>query len=296
MSFVATLVHAQKPKVAKDLAAKSLIIRSEPNAIVWLDEVRRGVTDDKGELVIAAKPGRHVLRVRAMGYKEVTRPLLALPRGPVAVRLTPSLDAAELVFQQAEAAREKAQTDDERKKAAGFYRRALALRRVYPAANVGLARILSDLGQHEDALEQIDLARVGRRVYPEASAVEGRVYRASGDEDEAVKSFQRALQEARGYQPEAQTGLALIYEEKGQYEDAANAFAAAHAQLYDSEPLLYQLLGAAYEKLEQYPLAVKAYEKYLQLAPNGKLAPAIRSTIDQLRRQAAEQSAPPPKV
>jgi len=53
------------------------------------------------------------------------------------------------------------------------------------------------------------------------------------------------------------------------------------------------LLGAVYEKLEKYKEALAAYEKYLQLAPNGSLAPAIRSIIDQVRRQAAGQELKP---
>jgi regulator of sirC expression with transglutaminase-like and TPR domain len=51
---------------------------------------------------------------------------------------------------------------------------------------------------------------------------------------------------------------------------------------------LYQLLGAVYEKLEKYKEAVAAYEKYLELAPDGNLAPAIRSVMDQLRKQAED--------
>ena len=35
--------------------------------------------------------------------------------------------------------------------------------------------------------------------------------------------------------------------------------------------------------------AADAYDKYLQLAPEGSHASAIRSIIDQLRQQAAEQ-------
>ena len=46
--------------------------------------------------------------------------------------------------------------------------------------------------------------------------------------------------------------------------------------------------GAAYENSEVKE-ALAAYEKYLALAPNGSLAPAIRSIIDQLRRDAAGQ-------
>ena len=57
--------------------------------------------------------------------------------------------------------------------------------------------------------------------------------------------------------------------------------------------MIYQLLGAIYEKMEKYKEAVEAYEKYLQLAPEGNLAPAVRSIIDQLRKQAEEQSTQP---
>jgi tetratricopeptide (TPR) repeat protein len=281
------------PVFAQKVVVRQFTIRTEPGAVVWLDEVRRGVAGENGEIVVAARPGRHVLRVRAQGYREVTRPLAALPRGVLAVRLTASADSAELVFQQAENARERAGNAEERQKAAAFYRRTLQLRPRYAEAHVGLARVLSDLGEYDGALEQIELARAARRVYPEASAVEGRIYRAQSDEENAVAAFERAIKEARGYQPEAHTGLALLYEDKGQYEEAATAFETALAQLYDTEPLLYQLLGEVYEKLERYRDAVRVYEKYLQIAPNGKLAPAIRSVLDQLRRQAAEQDSPP---
>ena len=48
-------------------------------------------------------------------------------------------------------------------------------------------------------------------------------------------------------------------------------------------------LPAPYERTQNYKEAVGAYEKYLALAPNGSLAPAIRSIIEQLRRDAAGQ-------
>jgi regulator of sirC expression with transglutaminase-like and TPR domain len=59
------------------------------------------------------------------------------------------------------------------------------------------------------------------------------------------------------------------------------------AQLSDSEPVIYQMIGAAYEKIEKPKDAVAAYEKYLQLAPNGSYAAAIRSILEQLKREAA---------
>ncbi len=105
----------------------------------------------------------------------------------------------------------------------------------------------------------------------------------------------RAVREARGFQPEAHTGLGIIYEEEGKYEEAATAFRKAVAQLSDTEPVLYELLARNLEKLERWKEAVAAYEKYLELAPQGAHASAINSIIDQLRRQAeeAEQQRPP---
>jgi len=47
------------------------------------------------------------------------------------------------------------------------------------------------------------------------------------------------------------------------------------------------MLGAAYERVEKPKEAVGAYEKYLQLAPAGSYAAAIRSILEQLKREAA---------
>lgn len=278
---------------ASRAAAKAIIVRTEPEAAIWLDEVRRGTTDASGQLTMSnIKAGRHTLRVRATGFKEKVLPLLAAQRGEIKVALAKTTDRAEILFQQAEVARERAKDDEARQAAAEIYRSALKVRPLYPAARVGLARVLLDLNEYTDALDQIALARRARPVYPEASAVEGRIQRVAAFIDEAITSFRRSIREARGFQPEAHTGLALIYEERGMNEEAAVEFRAAIEQLSDTEPVLYQLLGAVYEKMEKYKEAVEAYEKYLELAPEGNLAPAVRSIIDQLRRQAAEQETP----
>jgi tetratricopeptide (TPR) repeat protein len=270
-------------------ASRALTITSQPNAIIWIDEIRRGVTDASGKLELQrVSAGRHTLRVRATGFREVTIPLLA-GKGTQAVKLTRTTDQAELAFQQAEDAREKARDDASRQKATELYQATLKLRSAYPAAHVGLARVLLDLNQYQAALAEIEAARRTRPVYPEASAVEGRINREAAFTDEAIKSFRRAIREARGIQPEAHVGLARVLEEKGQYDEAILEFRKAIDQLADSEPVIYQLLGAAYERAQNYKEAVAAYEKYLALAPNGSLAPAIRSIIDQLKRDAAGQ-------
>jgi tetratricopeptide (TPR) repeat protein len=264
-------------------------VTSEPNAVVWIDDIRRGVTDSSGKLeVTKVTPGRHTLRVRATGFKESSTQLLSSGRSTT-VKLIRTTDQAELLFQQAEEAREKAKDDEARQKAADLYRQALASRSAFPAAHVGLARVLLDLNEYQKALAEIEAARRTRPIYPEASAVEGRIHREAAFTENAITSFRRAIREGRGVQPEAHVGLARVLEEKGQYAEAVAEYRKALDQLSDSEPVIYQLMGASYEKQQKYKEAVAAYEKYLELAPNGSLAPALRSIIEQLRRDAAGQ-------
>jgi len=280
-AFTASAI-AQRP-------AAALVINSEPNAIIWIDEIRRGATDASGRAEIKnVSAGRHAVRVRALGFRETTVPLLAGKRS-LTVKLIRTTDKAELTFQQAEDAREKARDDAARQEAAQLYRDALKLRPAYPAAHLGLARVLLDLNDYQSALNEIEAARRTRPVYPEASAVEGRINREAAFTEESIRSFRRAIREGRGFQPEAHVGLARVYEDQGKYEEAILEFRKAIDQLSDSEPIIYQLLGAAYEKQQKFKEAVVAYEKYLALAPNGSLAPAIRSIIEQLRRDAAGQ-------
>ena|SRR5882672_5671378 len=287
--LVVAPIESMSQKRAAASSVTYLTITTEPNAIIWIDEIRRGVTDSSGKLELKkVSAGRHTLRVRAMGFKEVTMPLLAGKRSQ-AVRLVRTTDQAELAFQQAEDAREKARDEAARQKAAELYRATLKLRPAYPTAHVGLARVLLDLNQYQPALDEIEAARRTRPVYAEASAVEGRINREAAFTEEAIQSFRRAIREARGFQPEAHVGLARVYEDKGRYEEASVELRKAIDQLSDSEPVIYQMLGAAYEKQQKYKEGVAAYEKYLELAPNGSLAPAIRSIIDQLRRDAAGQ-------
>jgi len=275
--FVSVTIAAQTP----------LVITSEPNAIIWIDDIRRGTTDASGKLSLTkVSAARHTVRVRADGFKE-TSVALAPGRRSLAVKLVPTTDQAELLFQQAETAREKARDDDARKKAADLYREAIKLRAAFPAAQVGLARVLMDLNEFKEAHAAIDAARRSRPSYAEASAVEGRIYREEAFDQNAIRSFNRAIREGGGVQPEAFVGLAKLYEDKGDFAQAVSEYRKALTQLSDSEPVIYQMLGAAYERIEKPKEAVAAYEKYLQLAPNGSYAAAIRSIIDQLKREAA---------
>jgi len=268
-------------------AQTSLVITTEPNAIIWIDEIRRGTTDSSGNLSLTkVSPGRHTVRVRAAGFKETITPLPP-GRRTLAVKLLTTTDQAELLFQQAETAREKARDDASFKDAIDLYNQALKLRPAFPAAHVGLARVFLSLNQFKEAHAEIDAARRTRPSYAEASAVEGRIYREEAFDQDAIRSFGRAIKEAGGVQPEAYVGLAKVYEDKGNFEQAVVEYRKAIAQLSDSEPVIYQMLGAAYERIQKPKEAVAAYEKYLELAPNGSFAAAIRSILEQLKREAA---------
>src|SRR5262245_22645094 len=276
--FLAPAIGAQQ---------QPLVITTEPNAIVWIDEVRRGTTDASGKLTLTkVTPRRHTIRVRANGFKETALPLTP-GRRAITVKLVATTSPAELSFQKAETARETARDEAGRQNAAELYREAINLNPSNAMAHVGLARVLLDLGKTNDALGEIDAARKARPIYPEASAVEGRIQREAGNNDESIRAFRRAIREGGGFQPEAHVGLARVFEDKGQYAEAAVELRAAIDQLSDSEPVIYQMLGAAYEKLEKPKDAVTAYEKYLQLAPNGSYAAAIRSILAQLKREAS---------
>ena len=286
LAVLCVLISAVNGQTTKP-ATTALVVTTEPNAIVWVDEIRRGTTDASGKLSLTKlTPGRHSVRVRAAGFKETSAPLLP-GRKTIAINLVTTTDKAELLFQQAETASEQARDDTTRESAAELYREAIKLRPAYPAAQVGLARLLMSLNQFQQAHAAIDAARKARPVYPEASAVEGRIYHEAAFNDDAIRSFRRAIREGNGFQPEAHVGLARVLEEKGQFAEANVEFRKAIDQLSDSEPVIYQMLGASYEKLEKPKEAVAAYEKYLELAPNGSYAAAIRSILTQLKREAA---------
>ena len=109
--IAATLAAGQRRSqpAGKPVFGRTLTILTEANAIVWIDDIRRGTTGSGGRLeTLKVSPGAHTLRVRANGFKEATMAIQINQRGEIKVRLLRTTDEAELIFQQGETARETA--------------------------------------------------------------------------------------------------------------------------------------------------------------------------------------------
>src|SRR5687767_4020209 len=131
--------------------ARSLIVKTKPKAIVWLNGVRYGTTDAEGKLEIKNAPtGRQTVKVRADGFKETSKAILPAQTGNVEIPLVQTTDQGELAFQEGE---KLAFVDRERSEAA--YRNAITLKPGYVEAHIGLARVLSEAGDVDGASKAI---------------------------------------------------------------------------------------------------------------------------------------------
>lgn len=280
---------------------RTLTIVSEPNALVWIDDVNYGKTDETGKLKVQTYPtGTHKIRVRADGFKETTQSLLPAQTGEIKIALTKTTDAAELAFQEAE----KMSAID-REKSVALYQKAIKLRPKYAEAYLGLARVYEGMSEYDAALKAIKNAKAARPVYPEATAVEGRIHKDSGNEEKAVAAFKRAVTEGKGFQPEALTGLGLLYKEKAEgfgteadfesekqyYMMAAAELRKAAVQLAGSPDAvtIYQFLGNSYERAKMYREAIKVYEEYIKNFPDTDETETFRSFIVQLEKRIKEE-------
>lgn len=295
--FVITVTAAaQHSRNATQPQRRQVTIRTEPKTKVWIDDVLFGTTDASGTLQISTiEVGAHTLRLRGYGFKEKSQTITASQKGDIKVSLVKTTDPAELAFQEAERL-----GSVDREKSIDAYRRAIKLR-PFPEAYLALARSLSENEDYEGARAALASARKLRPGYAEASAVEGRVLKEAGNEENAIAAFKRAITEGRGFQPEALTGLGLLYkeraegfggqgdldQEKANYDEAAKYFKTAIKQLSGAPDasVVYQLLGLIYEREKRFDEAIALYEDFLRLFPNSNDASAVRSFIEQIKLQ-----------
>jgi tetratricopeptide (TPR) repeat protein len=264
----------------------SLTVKATPQTTVWVDSLRYGAVPASGELAVKHLPaGSHTVRARLKGKREISQNVTLAEGASQALQITftAPADSAELHFQAAEELREQSKHADAIKE----YRAAIKLRpRGYPAAHIGLARSLMATEEFDTAVAEARRAmREKPGPFPEAYAVIGNTKRTQGFYEDAVTAYRTALTQAHNVSPEAHTGLALAYQELVRPADAIKHLRMAVAQANDTEPVIYFLLGSALERELRNKEALEAYEKYLELQPNGAQASAVRSVLKRLRRE-----------
>ncbi len=282
---LATLTAAQRTTSSPEANA-SLVIKTTPGAIVWVDAVRYGATPASGELTIKnLRAGSRTVRARLKGKHEAMQTVALTAGAQSSIRITFSMPAsqAELQFQEAEELRESG----DHEAAITAYREAIKFKSgIYPAARAGLARSLMAKEEYEEAAtEARRAAREQNGIYPEAHTIIANTLRTQGLYDEALVSYRTALAQAHDFSPEAHTGVALTYQDLNRPEDAIKHFRLAAEQSSEAEPVIYFLLGSLLEREQHAKEAIAAYEKYLQLEPQGKNAAAVRSVLKQLQRE-----------
>ena len=279
--------------------SRTITVVTEPNASVWIDSVFYGKTGGNGRFTIdTVSPGRRSLRVRADGFAEANKIVTPTNKGDLVVRLTKTIDKAELLFQEGER-----QSTQDRAKAAAAYRAAMKLKPRYLQAHIALIRTLADGRQPEAAQQAIAELRKFAPANSEATVIEGRIFKDNNDEDKAIAAFKRSISQARGFQPEAFTGLGLLYKERAEslsdddalakaaYLEAAENLSVAVKQLAGAPDAMIvgQLLGLIYEQQHKFKDAIALYKGLLRDFPNAPEAEAVRSFITQIEKQMAEQ-------
>lgn len=260
------------------------IFTGQQGSVIFLKNVRFGVTGDSGELKIERiKAGSYPVRVRTVGYQDwVIRLIVVQPQAETRlnVKQIRTTDPAVLHYQKGDALRDSGSHEE----AVAEYKQALETDPRLTAAAIGCARSLIAMQQLEDAESMLQKAiRVGGGQLAEAETVFGNLRRSQELLDESISHYRKALVLARGISPEAHIGLALALEEKGAIDEAIGHFRQGLAQDMDTEPILYYLLGKALEKRGRTQEAIEAYSGYLRLDPNGQYSSAVESIIEQLK-------------
>src|SRR5690606_10620127 len=101
--------------------------------------------------------------------------------------------------------------------------------------------------------------------------------------DKAIELIDKILEVAPDHAPTLLLRAEILVN-AGELADALTA--ARRAKLSNPElPEVFSTLGALLEANEDKPGALEAYRRYLELAPGGKQAAAVKSSVARLRRE-----------
>lgn len=261
------------------------VITGQPGSVVFINNVRHGVTNDKGELDLPhVLAGSYPARVTTVGYADWNGPVVIAAGGNRTLKVTqqPTTDQATLHYQKGNQLRDSGKNRDAVKE----YEQALTSRAVFPEARIALARSFTTLQDYQEAEKQIQAAmKQGGRATVEAQTVLANLRRQQGLVEESVAEYRKALRLARGQSFEAHIGLAIALAESDRIDEAVKEYRVGIAQDMETEPILYYQLGELLEKARRNKEAIEAYRSYLRLDPEGEYASAVESIIERLKEE-----------
>jgi len=261
------------------------VVTGQQGSVVFINNVRHGVTGDKGELELPrVHAGPYPVRVRTVGFSDWNGSVVIAAGGSRSLKVTqqPTADQAVLHYQKGDQLRESGKNRDAVKE----YEQALSLRPLFPEARIALARSHTTLQDFEGAEKQVQAAlKNGGRTLVEAQTVLANLRRNQGLVEESITEYKKALRLARGNSFEAHIGLAIALNEVERIDEAVKEYRIGIIQDMETEPILYYQLAEILEKANRNKEAIEAYRNYLRLDPEGEYASAVESIIERLKEE-----------
>lgn len=165
------------------------------------------------------------------------------------------------------------------------YARAVRLRRDDATARANFGLLLLRLGERDQAA--LELRRALSLARGDAAALQaiGNGLRRAGQPEAAVRALELAI-EARGEPtPALLSELALAHRANGD-RAAAKAALEQALRLDEGYATAHTLLGSLLAAEGDYPAAIRHFERYLALEPNGPQAERTRRKLEMARRAA----------
>jgi predicted Zn-dependent protease len=259
------------------------VITGQPGSAIFINNIRHGTTDDKGELDLPhAMAGSYSARVRTVGYADWNGTVVIAAGSSRTLKTTqqPTSDEPTLHYQKGDSLRDSGKN----REAVDEYKKALALRPSVPDVQIAMARCLMTLQDFQEAENQVQAAiKSAGRSLVEAQTVLANLRRIQGLVDESIVEYRKAIRIGRGNAFEAHIGLAIALNEQGAVDEAVKEYRIGIIQDMETEPILYYQLGEILEKATRNKEAIEAYRNYLRLDPDGEYASAVESMIQQLK-------------